>query len=159
MVTPAILQPGGPWLNNFMLEWCAQRLGEGMGFPVGAVAIGVGDTDTPNDLLAVAVFDNFRRSRDGKPLSIECSIAAASPRWANKSTIRAILSYPFCQLNVQRVTAMVKKSNERSQKMLKRLGFVEEGFVRHALDNEEGIYVTGMLREESRKWLGSLLDG
>lgn len=151
MVVPEMLMPGGPHLNADLLAWCAAHLSPGASFQVGSVAMGVA---RDNELLAVAAFDNFRRSPAGKPLSIECSIAAVSPRWMTKGTIRAILQYPFCQLGVQRLTALVQEKNERSVKMLNGLGFVREGYVRASVEDGSGIYVTGMLREEARRWLG-----
>lgn len=151
LVAPEILAPGGAHLNAMLLDWCASRLGQGCSFQMGSIAIGVADGD---DLLAVAAFDNFRRSPTGAALNIECSIAADSPRWAKRSTIRAILSYPFCQLGVQRVTAFVQERNVRSIKFLNGIGFVREGFIRSSVDDGTGIYITGMLREEAKRWLG-----
>jgi RimJ/RimL family protein N-acetyltransferase len=156
MVIPEMLSPGGPHLNADLLSWCSAHLGPGASFQVGSVAMGVA---SGSELLAVAAFDNFRRGPSGRPLSIECSISAASPRWATRGTIRAILHYPFCQLGVQRVTALVQETNGRSIKMLNKLGFVREGYVRASAEDGTGIYVTGMLREEARKWLGDQIDG
>jgi len=153
MVVPEILAPGGAHLNQLLLDWCGARLG--CSFAAGSVAIGVARN---NDLLAVAVFENYRTS-NGKPLSIECSIAADSPRWITKGTVRAILSYPFLQLGVQRITALVHETNERSVKFLNGLGFVREGYIRDALENGAGVYITGMLRAEAAKWLGGIVNG
>ncbi len=153
MVIPEMLTAGGTQLNANLLNWCAERLGFGSSFQSGSVAIGVA---RDNELLAVAAFDNYRTSPQGIPLSVECSIAAESPRWATKKTIAGILSYPFCHLRVQRVTAMVQEKNARSIKFLNGLGFVREGFVRAAVDDGSGIYITGMLRDEAKRWLGEI---
>src|SRR6267378_1398954 len=150
LVAPAILDPGGAHLNAMLLDWCASRLGHGCSFQMGSIAIGVADE---GNLLAVAAFDNFRRAPSGAALNIECSIAADSPRWITRSTVRAILSYPFCQLGVQRVTAFVQEKNKRSIKFLNGIGFVREGFIRSSVEDGSGIYITGMLREEARRWL------
>lgn len=150
MVVPEMLSPGGPMLNAMLLEWCASRVTNGS-FRNDAVGIGIAKD---NDLLAVAVFDNFHKGRSGQPLNIDCSIAAESPKWASRGTIRAILHYPFCQLKVPRVTAMVAENNMRSRRMLERLGFVTEGYVRHCLDNGESMLVTGILRAEASRWIG-----
>lgn len=156
MVVPEMLMPGGPHLNADLLAWCAAHLSAGASFQIGSVAMGIA---RDNELLAVVAFDNFRRSPTGNPVSIECSIAAASPRWASKGTIRAILNYPFCQLGVQRVTALVQETNTRSVRMLDRLGFVREGYVRQAFEDGSSMIVTGILREEARRWLGDSIDG
>lgn len=155
MVTPQMFAPGGPALNALMLEWCQMRL-KGGGFGRDAVSIGV--ADETNNLLCVAAFDNYRRGRDGQPLNIECSIAADSPRWAKRGTIRAILNYPFCTIGVQRLTIFVAASNARSYKLTQGLGFTLEGTIREALEDGEDLHVLGMLREESRRWLGDWLD-
>ena len=154
MVVPEMLTPGGTHLNANLLNWCAERLGFGSSFQSGSVAIGVA---RDGELLAVAAFDNYRTSpTNGAPLSIECSIAAESPRWATRKTIGGILSYPFCHLGVQRVTALVQERNARSIKFLNGIGFVREGFIRAAVDDGTGIYITGMLREEAKRWLGEI---
>ena len=151
MVVPEMLSPGGPTLNALLLEWCASRLEQPTSrFAIGSVAMGIAQG---NDLIAVAAYDNFRKGKNGEPLNIECAIASVSPKWASRGTIRAILHYPFCQLKVPRVTAMVAVGNVRSRRMLERLGFVTEGCVRCCLENGEDMLVTGMLREEAGRWL------
>lgn len=151
MVVPEMLAPGGPALNAYLLEWCAARLNDPPArFQAGSVGIGIADG---SHLLAVVAYDNFRKGRSGQPLNIECSIAADNPRWAARGIIRAILSYPFEQLRVPRVTAMVAEKNMRSRKMLERLGFVTEGRIRACLEGGEDMLITGMLREEANKWL------
>lgn len=149
-----MMEPGGPHLNAILLDWCSARIGTT--FQMGSVAIGVADG---NDLLAVAAFDNYRKSASGLPLNIECSFAADSPRWAKRGMIRGILAYPFVQLKVQRVTTFIREDNERSIKFTYGLGFKQEGFMRDCTEGGAGVHVTGMLREESRRWLGDLLDG
>ncbi len=155
MVIPEMIAPGGPSLNAWLLQWCQLRLGTGGAFGIDAVSMGVADEN--NNLLCVAAFDNYRRSSSGQALNIECAIAAASPRWATRGTIRAILAYPFCALKVQRMTVFIAVSNVKSAKLVTGLGFKPEGTIRAALDNGEDMLVLGMLREESRRWLGDLL--
>lgn len=151
MVAPAIFSPGGAHLNALLLEWCSSRIGGN--FQIGSVAIGVAEGDS---ILAVAAFDNYRKSPAGKPLSIECSFAADSPRWITRGTIRGILSYPFCQLGVQRVTTFIREDNERSIKFTYGLGFVQEGYMRDCAEDGLGVHITGMLRAEARRWLGDI---
>lgn len=146
----------GVELNNYLLRWCSEKShSTRIGFKQGAVAIGVAKD---GDLLAVFAFDNYHSGRDGNPLNIECSLASISPRWVTRGILRAVFHYPFCQLKVQRVTTLIAASNARSVKFTVGLGFTIEGRVREALDGKEDLFVTGMIREESRRWLGSLLD-
>jgi len=155
MVVPEMVAPGGPSLNAWLIQWCQMRLKTNGSFGLDAVSMGV--ADEKDNLLCVTVFDNFRKGRNGQALNIECAIAADSPRWANRGTIRAILHYPFCQLKVQRMTLFVAESNARSFKLTQGLGFKVEGMIREALEGGENLHVLGMLREESRRWLGDLL--
>ena len=93
-------------------------------------------------LAAVAAFYNFRR------VDVEMSFASDNPRWATKQTIAWILAYPFLQLETQRVTAMVQKSNKRCRKLLRGAGFMEEGRHRHAGPQLETMFSYGMTRQD-----------
>ena len=78
-------------------------------------AIGVAGKD--GKIMAVAIYNNYRYSDD-----IEISFVAATPRWATQGNIRAMLSYPFVQLGVKRLSAVTNKNNKRSRKLLTGLG-------------------------------------
>ena len=97
-----------------------------------------------NKLAGVVVYSNYRHP------SIEVSIFCDDPRWAlNRDMIEEALMYPFRQLKVNRITALVQKNNKRSRKMVKRLGFVEEGKLRKA-STKDDLFVYGLLPEEYR---------
>src|SRR5690349_3238467 len=81
---------------------------------------------------------------------IQLSIAADSPKWCTKRTLRYLLGYPFLQLKCARVTAIVAKKNKRSRTLVERLGFKLEGTIRRAFPKDHGL-IYGMLREEC-KW-------
>jgi RimJ/RimL family protein N-acetyltransferase len=85
--------------------------------------------------------------------NIEMSIVATNPRWATKSVLKQLLSYPFKQLGCQRVTACIAASNERAAKLVLGLGFKHEGTVRMGCGNED-MYIFGMLEKEAKRWLG-----
>lgn len=155
LVIPDMLGPGGPDLNRLLLEWCRVHLPPGTVFQPGSVAIGVANG---GDLLSVTAFDNFRVGPNREPVNIELSIASISPRWVNRGVVRGILHYPFCQLRVRRVTCLIGSKNERSLKFCEGLGFRREGLIREALGANEDIVILGLLREEARRWLGTLLD-
>ena len=93
-------------------------------------------------LAAVAAFYNYRH------VDIELSFAADDPRWATRQTISWILAFPFVQLETQRVTAMVAKSNKRCRKLLRGAGFLEEGRHRHAGPQLETMFSYGMTRHD-----------
>lgn len=147
---------GGLEINQSLIAWHIEKMAPlRCSFLPGAAAIGIMDGDS---LASVTVFDGYRTDPDGTPNNIECQIASVSPAWVNKSTVRAILSYPFCQMKVRRVTCLIGSKNTRSLKFCNGLGFKPEGWIRQGFGPEEDLIVMGMLREESRRWLGGLLD-
>lgn len=65
--------------------------------------------------------------------------------------LRAIFFYPFMQLKVKRITALVDASNKRSLRLTKSAGFRFEGCLRDAaMDGDTLIF--GLLRREC-KWV------
>lgn len=95
-----------------------------------------------NNIAAVVAWDNYR-GRD-----IEATFAASTPRWATRQTIRDLLLYPFGQLKVARVTAMVHKSNKRSRRFIEGIGFHLEGKHRHAGPHKESVFSYGMTYDD-----------
>lgn len=96
--------------------------------------------------LAGVVYLNYRET------NIEVTIAADDPRWCRKGVLAGLFSYPFIELGVRRMTAIIPASNERSIKLCRGLGFSEEG--RHPElfpDGSAGISL-GMVRKDCR-WL------
>lgn len=82
--------------------------------------------------------------------SIQVSLYACDPRWASRRTIRAILSYPFEQLGVNRVWALIEHKNERAQRFIRGLGFVKEGVGRYAFGDQHAVSYS-MLAKEYRR--------
>lgn len=125
--------------NVFLKAWIEKRLK----MPVGACkCLGVMRDDK---LAAVAAFSNYRHP------DIEITFAADHPGWATRQVITWILSYPFVQVGTQRVTALVRKSNRRARKLLRGIGFSEEGCHRHAGPNLETVFSYGMTRVDFMK--------
>jgi hypothetical protein len=95
-------------------------------------------------LVAGCVYQNFRT------IDIDVVMAADSPSWALPDTLRALFGYPFLQLGVVRLTAIIGRANKRSRRLAEGLGFRLEGRARRALDGREDAMIYGMLREECR---------
>ena len=127
-----------------MRAWLEQRL-PGTDIGSDSVCIGVWRN---NKLSAVAGYYNYRK------VDIELSFASDNPRWATKETVAYILAFPFIQLETQRCTAMVLKSNKRCRKLLSGVGFKEEGRHAHAGPNLETMFSYGMTRQEFLKRYG-----
>lgn len=96
-------------------------------------------------VVAGAVFNNFVWP------SIEITFASTTPRWATRDTIRAILTYPFVQLNCRRLTAITKATNQPTRAFLCRLGFEIEGFHPCFFPDADAISF-GLLRRNCR-WI------
>jgi hypothetical protein len=114
----------------------------------------IGNQQTPHAIgvsrngaiVAVAVFYDYRVT------SIEVTFVTTSPRWASRENIRAILSYPFVQLNCKRVTAITEEGNAPARAFLERLGFRQEGIHPDGFDSGAGISY-GLLRQDAGRWL------
>lgn len=95
-------------------------------------------------LVAGVVYHHFRH------IDIEVVIAADTANWCFPATMRTLFAYPFMQLGVRRMSAIVARKNKPSRKLVKGLGFKEEGCCRKAMPENEDAFIYGMLREECR---------
>jgi len=133
-----VVFPRTPDENLGLCRWVESRI---KGFVSGdAQCVAVVTTD---EILAVACYNNYYPEKD-----IEISFASDHPRWATRNSIREILAYPFEDLKVQRITARAPKSNRRTRKLMKGIGFQEEGKLRNAGDNNEPLFIYGLIRED-----------
>lgn len=69
--------------------------------------------------------------------------------WATRQFITTCFMYTFNQLDVQRCTVRVAASNNKSLRLVTKLGFVLEGIIREALNGEDCL-ILGMLKKECR---------
>lgn len=104
-----------------------------------------------NSLVAGVTYQNFNR------YNIEMSVAVVDGfQWSRKS-LNCAFSYPFEQLQVNRVTALVECDNSRSQRFVERLGFTLEARLKHACWSGD-LLLYRLLRSECR-WLRNRSDG
>ena len=108
-----------------------------------AKAIGVA---RDGKLIAALVYMNYRKT------NIEICLAADDPRWCRKGVLAALFAYPFVQLGLRRITAIIPASNEQSLRITRGMGFVEEGRHECLFPNDDAGISFRMLREECR-WL------
>jgi L-amino acid N-acyltransferase YncA len=132
--------------RELMMQWAIAKIpgGTPMKQSQDWQVIGLADETR---LRCVALYHDFRDN------SIEMSIAADTPKWASRGNIRAFLHYPFCQLGVGHVRAVIRVDNKRSRKMVERLGFKLEGVLRHAAKDGKNLILYGMIRKEANRWL------
>jgi RimJ/RimL family protein N-acetyltransferase len=131
--------------NRFFLAWIGKRIPYASFGDSQCIAVYRSDK-----IAAVICYTNYRK------VDIEMSFASDNPRWATRQMIAVLLSFPFVQLKVQRVTSMILKSNKRARKLIVGAGFVEEGAHRHAGPNKELMLSYGMTRDDFLKRYGSM---
>ena len=83
---------------------------------------------------------------------ISVTFVADSPRWASRRILAELFEYPFCQLDVARITAYTGRKNKSARKLLEHLGFKVEGVMRKGRSRKEDAILYGMLKAECR-WL------
>ncbi len=81
---------------------------------------------------------NTRHDIPSRCISYELNTKYTGKGYMTEAAI-AFLRYCFEVLNVDVVSARVFDKNEKSLRMLKRLGFTEEGRLRHAIKSADGI--------------------
>jgi RimJ/RimL family protein N-acetyltransferase len=84
---------------------------------------------------------------DASPSNVIMSAVIEAP--ITKRFLYVCFFYPFVQLGVRHVTALVETRNAKSRKLCERLGFVVEGLMREAA-KEDDVFVYGMIRRECR---------
>lgn len=97
-------------------------------------------------ISAVVVYSDFRE------FNCEMSVASdGKSTWATREFLGVCYRYPFNQMKMRRVTAVVQDDNSASLRMCRKLGHVEEARLTNWFGEHDGI-VMRMLREEC-KWL------
>lgn len=130
-----------------LARWAEQEYPDGAPFPRPIVAIGIAD-GAAERLYGVALYSGHT------PSNVDFGLITVSRRWATKGTVRAILYYPFVQLNVRRMTALTLKKNRHARKVLEKFGFRHEGVHPYAFPNGGTAISYGMYRETAmERWL------
>lgn len=133
--------------DDRLLDWIAVRIphvGPDHNWHGRAHAIGVG---LDGEILAAICISNVDKFGNG-----ELAMAADTPRWATRDTIRGFLAYPFGQLGLRRLTTITAASNERALRFNRGMGFQQEGTMRFGHGDEDAI-IMGLLREDAQRWL------
>ena len=108
-------------------------------------------------LIGGVVFSNFR-GEGGKVFDMEVSIAFDHWRWARCATLARLFAYPFRQIGCPRITALVPADNRRTLKLMRSIGWTEEGRHPRGLDGVTTLVSFGMLPEDCR-WLKGSANG
>ena len=109
---------------------------------------GIGLADESGKILLGVVIDNHRIESN----SVCISLAISDKKHFTRKFIKQIFRFIFTELKIDRITAMIESSNDRSLSAIKRLGFEHEGIMRKASYNKQDLHVFGMLKGECR-WI------
>lgn len=112
-------------------------------------ALGVVATD--GKLVGGVVFHDYQPQWG----NIQVSFAGERADWLTPRLIRAIMSYAFNQVGVNRITCLTPKRNRRARQFLQKFGFFHEGTIRKGFGTDDCI-VSGLLRAE---WEGHRFYG
>lgn len=129
-------------------EWTALQFGQPKDYFNPCCAIGIIEG---NKIIAGVIFNNQKKS-GGNPYMLEMTVASIDRRWATRHNLRALFSYPFIQLGLERVNTQCDSTDEGAIMFNKRLGFIEEGSARKAFPTGSDAILFGMLKGEC-KWL------
>lgn len=77
-------------------------------------------------------------------------LCAGEPGWVTPGLLKFVLSYPFEQLNCNRITCLAHRKNKAMRGYLVRMGFKLEGVKRKALNGED-LMMYGLLKGKT-KW-------
>lgn len=129
-----------------LVDWAGRHLGlTKIAFTRHARAIGVVRDDA---LVAVAVFDRF------SPTNAELSfVSDGSKRWMQRRGLEMVLAYPFRQLGLKRLTAVIGSGNRPAIRAAMFLGFnpEPEGILRGAMQGQD-VLIFGMFAHQC-PWL------
>lgn len=115
----------------------------------------VGVASGPNEdsqLLAVVIYHAYYAPKMVNGVewynTIEMSIAAASPKWATRGTVKNLLNIAFTGYKVRKVRLICPSTNKRAIRFAEGIGFTPEGTLRHEFAKGVHACVLGLLRNE-----------
>tara|TARA_R100001377_G_C3191509_1_gene110813 strand:- start:1191 stop:1631 length:441 start_codon:yes stop_codon:yes gene_type:complete len=91
--------------------------------------------------------------------TIQLSMAATSPVWAKKNTIKEILRYPFEQLKCYKIFTTTPADNIKALKVNEHIGFKQEAILAHQFGKKRHAVVMRMLLPDYNKFLKENCDG
>lgn len=123
-----------------LLPWAKERIG--VDLRRDAYTIGL---ERNGEIVAVVAFDNFSKH------DLCMHIASdGTKHWLSKQFLVSAFSYPFIQLGLPRVTALVPEHNKDALRFDTHLGFEHEGYHPKAGPDGSAVVSLGMLKESCR---------
>jgi len=112
--------------DDDLIAWLEDRIPGAKFYEATTIGVSHGE-----EIGAAFAFFNCRREC-GMPVDVEMAAAVDYPQSIRPCTLSVVMSYPFTQLCVGRVTAQTREDNTRCIRALKRMGFQHEGTRRNA---------------------------
>ena len=107
-------------------------------------AVGIG-VEKNGELVGGVVFNEY----NGPNINMHC--ASTDKRWLSKEALRFFFAYPFEQVKVKRITALVGEKNDKSIKLIEGVGFRYETKLSDA--HPTGDLLVYVMNKKDCKWL------
>ena len=145
--------------SDVLAMWAARRIphvGEAGFGPCQAIGVASGPGDD-DKLLAVVVFHDWQPACG----TLQCTVAAASPRWASRGALQALFAYGFEQCGARKLwtcTPLGPGLNKAQAAMSKRalkfnagIGFRSEATLREHFGRGIHAEICGFMRSEYQR--------
>jgi hypothetical protein len=123
-------------------KWVAERVpwaGRGDFGPMAALGV-VSDTG----LIAGVVYHDYQPDHG----TIQLSMAAASPMWARRENLRALLHYPFRRVGVFKAWIATPHDHAHGIKTFEHIGFKREAILAHQFGRKRHAWIGRMLQPD-----------
>lgn len=136
--------------DNEIAEWVRERIDF-----IGPVDFGpcaaIGVMSDAGELIAGVVYHDYQPHFS----TIQLSMAAENPMWAKRENLRALLSYPFNQLEVNKAWIATPLRSERALRTFYKIGFKKEAVLADHFGPKNHCVMARMLAKDFKR----LYDG
>tara|TARA_R100001086_G_scaffold230307_1_gene150522 strand:+ start:1152 stop:1658 length:507 start_codon:yes stop_codon:yes gene_type:complete len=112
----------------------------------------IGYADSASKLIAGFVFNDYHATFK----TIGISMAATSPMWARREVIHKVLSYPFEQLGVYKLTTFIPADNSKAIAVNVHIGFKQEAILAHQFGKKRHAVVMRLLQPDYLRLFGEM---
>lgn len=97
-----------------------------------------------NKLVGAVTFSDYRQNHD-----VWWTIYTCDKHWCSRRKLSVLFETAFLTLNCERINLIVSADNEASLHLVRKLGFIQEGFLRRfRLNDKKDCYLFSMLKTE-----------
>lgn len=129
-----------------VVEWVEQKLKPGSHY---GTSVGLG-WKRNGEIVCGVVYTDY----SGTNINMHTA-SDGTKRWLTREFLRVVFDYPFNQLKVKRVTALVPQGNFAARKFDEHLGFIKEATLADA--EPTGDLIVYVMRKENCRWLNANL--